>query len=179
MKHITLITGGARSGKSDYAITLSKGYSQKAFIATAEPFDDEMKLRINRHKRDRDPSYRLIEEPVELANTIRSLSQDTEIAVIDCLTVWVGNCLHRLEPGRNETFHSTQLINALKDAPCNLIIVTNEVGLGIIPDNDLSRNYRDILGSLNRQIAVLAQKVILMISGIPMVIKESEKNNFL
>jgi adenosylcobinamide kinase / adenosylcobinamide-phosphate guanylyltransferase len=172
MKHITLITGGARSGKSDYAQQITKPYGKKAFIATAEPFDDEMKQRIIRHKHDRDASFHLIEEPIELARAIRSLPREMEIAVIDCLTVWVGNCLYKQESGKRELFNNETLIEALKDAPYDLVIVTNEVGLGIIPDNELSRKYRDVIGMLNRNIADLAQKVILMISGIPVVIKD-------
>lgn len=171
MKHITLITGGARSGKSDYAQQLAKPCGKKAFIATAEPIDDEMKQRIIRHKHDRDASFYLIEEPIELARAIRSLPEEMEIAVIDCLTVWVGNCLYKQESEKNELFDGATLIEALKVAPCDLVIVTNEVGLGIIPDNELSRRYRDVIGMLNRNIADLAQKVILMVSGIPVVIK--------
>jgi adenosylcobinamide kinase / adenosylcobinamide-phosphate guanylyltransferase len=172
MNHITLITGGARSGKSDYALQIAKGFAQKAFIATAEPFDEEMKDRINRHKRDRDASFRLIEEPIELADAIRSLPGHIDIALIDCLTIWIGNCLHKQAMEKTEFVGSATLLEALKNAPCDLIIVTNEVGLGIIPDNGLSRKYRDIIGTLNRQIAAMAQKVIFMVSGIPMVIKE-------
>ena len=172
MKRITLITGGARSGKSDYAQQIAKIFAQKAFIATAEPFDDEMKERIDRHKRDRDASFRLIEEPIDLAGAIRSLPRGIEITVIDCLTVWVGNCLHKNALEKTEFVGSGNLMEALKDASCDFVIVTNEVGLGIVPDGELARKYRDIIGTLNRQIAALAKKVVFMVSGIPMVIKD-------
>jgi len=171
MKHITLITGGGRSGKSAYALKIAKKCKKKAFIATAQPFDDEMKERIALHKRDRDPSFFLIEEPYDLAGAIQSLPGEMEIAIIDCITVWVGNCLHKQESDQKEIPGLQKFIESLKNSPCDLLIVTNEVGMGIIPDNELSRKYRDIIGTINRRIADLAQQVILMVSGIPVVIK--------
>jgi adenosylcobinamide kinase/adenosylcobinamide-phosphate guanylyltransferase len=101
------------------------------------------------------------------------LPEGIDIAVIDCLTVWVGNCLHKQVSVKPAIAGTADLLEALKDAPCNFIIVTNEVGLGIVPDNELARNYRDTIGALNRQIAAMAQKVIFMVSGIPMVIKDN------
>jgi adenosylcobinamide kinase/adenosylcobinamide-phosphate guanylyltransferase len=175
MKLITLITGGGRSGKSSFALALARRYAKKAFIATAEPIDDEMRQRIAQHKRDRDPSFYTIEEPLKLAVALQSLPCEIEIAVIDCLSVWIGNCMHH--DGVKESSTIDEFIEQLKDPPCDLIIVTNEVGMGIIPDNEPSRRYRDILGSLNQQIAELAQQVILMVCGIPVYIKRKGKNH--
>jgi adenosylcobinamide kinase / adenosylcobinamide-phosphate guanylyltransferase len=171
MKNITLITGGARSGKSDFALRIAKKYTAKAFIATAQPFDDEMKERIKRHKQDRDASFLLVEEPIELPRAILSLPKGIEIAIIDCVTVWVGNCLHWQEMETKDFLNIDEFIEALKNASCNLVLVTNEVGMGIVPDNQLSRQYRDFIGMVNRRIAEAAQDVILMVSGIPVVIK--------
>jgi adenosylcobinamide kinase / adenosylcobinamide-phosphate guanylyltransferase len=171
MKHISLITGGARSGKSDYALSLAKKYQKKAFIATAQPFDDEMKARIVRHKINRDASFFLIEEPVELAKAFQLLPPETEMAIIDCITVWIGNCLYLQENDKKTELKLKDFVDRLKNPPCDLIIVTNEVGMGIVPDNALSRSYRDIIGRVNRQIADVAQQVILMVSGIPVVVK--------
>jgi adenosylcobinamide kinase / adenosylcobinamide-phosphate guanylyltransferase len=171
MKQIILVTGGARSGKSQYALAIASGYGKKSFIATAQPFDEEMKDRIGRHQRERDASYFLIEEPLDLASAIAALPEDTEIAIIDCVTVWIGNCLHHQKRDGKQIIGLSEFIDRLNDPPCDLIIVTNEVGMGIISDNELSREYRDIIGMVNRKIAAIAQQVILMVSGIPVIIK--------
>ena len=169
MPEVTLITGGGRSGKSSEALTIAAPYARKAFIATAMPFDDEMQKRIDNHKRERDGSFTTIEEPLDLAGALGSLSGRFDAAIIDCLPVWLGNCLHLCPnelPARIDA-----LTAAIESAPCDLIIVTNEVGMGIIPDNELSRHYRDMLGSLNQRIASLASRVILMVCGIPVSVK--------
>jgi adenosylcobinamide kinase / adenosylcobinamide-phosphate guanylyltransferase len=178
MKQITLITGGGRSGKSSFALALARHYAKKAFIATAEPIDDEMRKRIDQHKRDRGPSFYTIEEPLNLTAALQSLPCGIEIAVIDCVSVWIGNCMHHGEVKNDSTIKG--FIEQLKNPPCDLIIVTNEVGMGIIPDNEQSRRYRDILGSLNQQIAKVARQVIVMVCGIPVYVKKKKiiKNNF-
>jgi adenosylcobinamide kinase/adenosylcobinamide-phosphate guanylyltransferase len=170
MNKITLITGGARSGKSSHALALAKDYRKKAFIATASAFDDEMSKRIERHKKDRDDSFFLIEEPLDLSKAITNIPQSCEIAIIDCLTVWVGNLLINPDKQLPESAIAA-LFERLKNPPCNILIVTNEVGMGIIPDNEMARYYRDMLGSLNQKIASIAHQVVLMISGIPVLIK--------
>jgi adenosylcobinamide kinase / adenosylcobinamide-phosphate guanylyltransferase len=170
MKQIILVTGGGRSGKSSRALELAGRYDKKVFIATAMPFDNEMSERISRHKEERDPSYRTIEEPLDLAGAVASLQdEEADIAVIDCLSVWVGNCMHHQESIIDVIIGA--FLDSLETVPCDLIIVTNEVGMGIIPDNEMARRYRDILGSLNQHVARMAEKVVLMISGIPVEIK--------
>jgi adenosylcobinamide kinase / adenosylcobinamide-phosphate guanylyltransferase len=171
MNKITLITGGARSGKSSHALALAKDYRKKAFIATASAFDDEMSKRIERHRKDRDDSFFLIEEPLDLSKAIADIPQSSEIAIIDCLTVWVCNLLINPDSKRSPESPIAGLLERLKNPPCNILIVTNEVGMGIIPDNEISREYRDALGSLNQKIASIAHQVVLMISGIPVLIK--------
>jgi adenosylcobinamide kinase/adenosylcobinamide-phosphate guanylyltransferase len=173
MKQITLITGGGRSGKSTHALNILNGYNKKAFIATAIPFDDEMRERIAQHKRDRDASIFLIEEPLDLAGAVRRLHREIEITVIDCLTVWVGNLIHQQKIDKKGNTAINTFIELLNAPPCNLVIVTNEVGMGIIPDNEISRRFRDILGALNQQVASLAHQVILMVSGIPVSLKKT------
>ncbi len=170
---ITLILGGSRSGKSRQALLAADSYPRKAFIATALPIDEEMKVRIAAHKRERDASFVTIEEPYNLGEAIRSLPVDVDVAVVDCLTVWVGNLMYRhedqfLNSGEMDTF-----FDALKHPPCPLILVSNEVGLGIIPANAQSRRFRDAAGSLNQRVAALADEVIFMVSGIPLKIKPS------
>lgn len=172
MKQIILVTGGSRSGKSAYALKLARCYVKKVFIATAEPFDDEIRERIARHKRNRDSSFRTVEEPLDLAEALLSLPLEVDVAVIDCMAMWVGNLMHHY--AIKEIPSLKKIIKELKNPPCDLIIVTNEVGMGIIPDNEQARRYRDILGSLNQQIAKLARQVILMVSGIPVQLKNVE-----
>lgn len=171
MKVITLITGGSRSGKSRYALNLTGDKIRKAFIATAEPFDKEMRERIFRHQKDRDESFLTIEEPLDLSKALYSLPPDIEVAIIDCLTVWLGNLMHRSEKNSCVFPEVTSFLEALKDFPCDLIIIANEVGMGIIPSNKLARHFIDVAGELNQSVAHLADQVILMVSGFPITVK--------
>jgi adenosylcobinamide kinase/adenosylcobinamide-phosphate guanylyltransferase len=175
MKKIVLITGGGRSGKSRYALDLAKPYKQKAFIATAEAFDEEMKIRIAKHKKDRGPEFFTVEEPVDLAGTIRRLPESTDVAVVDCLTIWLCNLMCKIE-GEHETYDAIEaFLQLLHDPPCDVIMVTNEVGMGIIPMEKFTRRYRDLAGTLNQRIAAAANQVVLMVSGLPLVLKDETK----
>lgn len=178
MRSVTLLTGGSRSGKSRHALEIASKYNRKAFIATAEPMDDEMRTRIMRHREERGADFVTVEEPVDLAGAVHSIPPDVEVAVIDCLTVWLGNLMHRFGE-ENEGFAQVDdLLETLRNPPCDLIIVTNEVGMGIIPDNRLGRRYRDMAGNLNQRVAGTAGKVVLLVSGIPVVLKDGEQNGF-
>ena len=171
MKRITLVTGGSRSGKSKHALELAASYNNKAFIATAEATDDEMRARIERHRRERDPSFRTWEEPIDLVVALKSLPGNTEVAVVDCLTVWLGNLFYR-EKINNETCPEIEaFLGILQAPPCHLILVTNEVGMGVIPADTATRLFRDTAGSINQILAELAHEVIFSVSGIPMRIK--------
>lgn len=173
---MTLLTGGSRSGKSRYALEIASLYSRKAFIATAEPFDDEMRSRISHHREERGFDYVTIEEPIDLAGAIRSLPADTEVAVVDCLTVWIGNLMYRVGEDVESYPQIDDLLRILESPPCDLVLVTNEVGMGIIPDNAMSRRYRDLAGSLNQRVASAADRVIVTISGIPLTLKDGGKD---
>jgi adenosylcobinamide kinase/adenosylcobinamide-phosphate guanylyltransferase len=166
---ITLITGGIRSGKSRYALELaSQQAGPKCFIATAEALDEDMKLRIARHQQERGAEWTTREVPLYLNEALRQ-APPSQYLVIDCLTLWVSNLLHyQLDPEAE----TRKLEEALKAAEMPVVLVTNEVGLGIIPDNPLARRYADALGRVNQKIAKLAGRVILMVSGIPTEIKE-------
>jgi adenosylcobinamide kinase / adenosylcobinamide-phosphate guanylyltransferase len=173
---LTLISGGARSGKSRYALELSARSGRAAFIATAEPFDDEMRDRIQRHREEREGRYFTVEEPVDLAGALDRLPAGTEIAVVDCLTVWLGNLIHRRGDGAlsgdpEDFAEVAALLAALDRPPCPLILVTNEVGLGVIPGNALARTFIDLAGRLNQRVAARAQRVVFMISGLPLALK--------
>jgi len=173
MSRITLFTGGGRSGKSRQAMDRALGYSApRAFIATAEPLDEEMRERIARHRRERGGTFETIEEPVDLAGALRRVRPGTTVALVDCLTVWLGNVMHRRGEAAREYPEIAAFTAALRSAPCDVIVVTNEVGMGIIPtENALSRVFRDQAGWLNQAVAEIADEVVLVVSGIPVVIK--------
>ena len=171
MKRITVVTGGSRSGKSKHALELAAKYLNKGFVATAEASDDEMLARIQRHRRERDPSYLTIEEPVDLAAALGSLPDATDVVVVDCITVWLGNLFHR-ERIEEETCPEIEaFLDILESPPCDLILVTNELGMGIIPVDSGSRRFRDVAGTINQQLAWRAQEVIFTVSGVPVRIK--------
>ncbi len=172
MKKITFVIGGGRSGKSHHALSLAQGYQGRlALIATAEPFDDEMRVRIKKHREDRGDSFITIEDPFELGSALESLSADVEVVVIDCLTVWLGNLMHHREKKDDDYPEVAQFLDLLGEPPCHIIIVSNEVGMGIVPHNALARRFRDLAGWVNQQVAERADCVILMVSGIPIIVK--------
>lgn len=174
MNQITLITGGARSGKSRYAVETAMKSQKRVFVATAIAFDEGMRQRIAAHKTERAEKFNTIEEPCDLSNAIDKIPPNTDIVLIDCVTVWVGNLMHRHE-NNYSTFENFKEIDAfiekLKTRPYNIIIVTNEVGDGIVPENKMARDFRDIAGRLNQNIAAIADNVVLTVCGIPTAIK--------
>lgn len=171
MKRIVLVTGGSRSGKSKHALEVSVPYKNKAFIATAEPIDDDMRVRIELHRRERGTSFFTVEEPVDLATALMSLPDKMEVAVLDCITVWLGNLIYR-DRIRNGTCAEVEsFLDTLNAPPCHLILVTNEVGMGIIPGDAATRRFRDLAGKINQQLAQVAHEVILTVCGIPVRIK--------
>ena len=173
MSKITLITGGARSGKSSFALSLGlQNYSKRAFIATAVPFDQEMKERISRHREERGDQFRTIEEPIELPRVLAALSGGNEVVVVDCLTVWLGNLYHHFQREEEKVGVQVEAFLAHLDHPaCDLILVTNEVGWGIVPENPLARSFRDMAGYVNRRVAQKAAHTYLLCCGIPLTLK--------
>lgn len=174
MAEVTLITGGARSGKSAAALRLAKPYARRVFIATAEAFDEEMRQRITRHKAERGAGWETIESPLDLAGAIRSVDDGNAALVVDCLTVWLGNWMHR-DATTDETAAScNDLIAVLQQSSAGrIVVVTNEVGLGIVPEYPLGRHFRDAAGRLNQRVAAVADRVILMVCGQSLVIRDS------
>jgi len=173
LKKTTFVIGGCRSGKSRQALELAEKISgsKRIFIATCMPFDDEMKQRIERHKRERDKSWKTVEAPVELSAAINENSREGDVIIIDCLTLWINNLLMEIENPDviNKCIH--KLILAIKEAKCPIILISNEVGAGIVPENKLARKFRDIAGFTNQKVAECADSVIWMIAGIPVSIK--------
>jgi adenosylcobinamide kinase/adenosylcobinamide-phosphate guanylyltransferase len=161
---IVLIGGGSRSGKSRYALSLARQYGpRRGFLATAQALDDEMKQRIGRHRQERGPDFTTIEEPLDLAGVILAQQGALDVLVIDCLTLWLSNLLlSGLEPGFEE------FLQTAAESPLQCILVTNEVGCGIVPENDLARRFRDLAGTLNQQAAARATAVYWMIFGVPL-----------
>jgi adenosylcobinamide kinase/adenosylcobinamide-phosphate guanylyltransferase len=178
---LTLLTGGVRSGKSARALALARERSGGAgvlFVATAQAFDDEMRARIAAHKAERSPDWATLEEPIDLAEALADrLNADArcETVVLDCLTLWVSNLLLALpEDADAEAIVAARargVLEALEQANVSAIVVTNEVGLGVVPPTSLGRRYRDALGRVNQIFAAAAGEVILLVSGIDVVIK--------
>ena len=166
---VTLVLGGARSGKSRFAESLARDSGeQPVYVATAELMDDEMRRRIELHRARRGKAWRTIEAPIELAQAITRHSAPRSCLLVECLTVWLGNLVHH----RRDMAAATQaLLDSLVEASGPVVVVANEVGLGIVPDNALAREFRDRAGRLNQAVARTAESVYFVTAGIPMVIK--------
>jgi len=169
---LTLITGGCRSGKSAHAIALASAHpaSRKFFIATAEGLDDEMRQRIAHHRRARPADFHALEEPLRLGVALESLSASADVVVIDCITLWISNLLNKLND-EAMLAEADALANVLRRAPFSAIVVTDEVGWGIVPDNPEGRRFRDLLGWTNQKVARAADQVLLMAAGYPLRLK--------
>lgn len=166
LPQLTLVIGGARSGKSRLAERLAvKSGLARSYIATAEPWDDEMRARIAAHKADRGPDWHTIEAPRDLAAALSGLRG---VVVIDCLTLWLTNVM--LADG-DVASEMTSLITALALCPAKVIAVSNEVGWSIVPENALARRFRDEQGRLNQRVAEAAGLVTAVMAGLPMVLK--------
>jgi adenosylcobinamide kinase/adenosylcobinamide-phosphate guanylyltransferase len=173
MKTITYISGGSRSGKSRHALCLARQFTgRKAYIATAQALDAEMEERIRKHRRERSDQFLTLEEPLDLAAGLAGIPANTEVAVIDCLTLWLSNLMHFHGNGKEDFPEVGAFLQVLNCPPCSLIIVSNEVGMGIVPGNEMSRRFRDLAGRLNQQVAAKAQRAMVVISGIPLVLKD-------
>ncbi len=171
MAELIVVTGGARSGKSAEAMRLAQPFERRVFIATAEGFDDEMRERIERHRRERGDRWQTVEAPLDLAGAILAVAEPGAAVVVDCLTVWLGNLMHR-DPSTTEgSPPCLEMLAALRRArAARVILVTNEIGMGIVPEDSLSRHFRDVAGRLNQDVAAIADRLILMVCGRPLTI---------
>ena len=165
-----LITGGVKSGKSRFALKIAREIEkgEKIFIATARPIDEEMEDKIEKHEKERGSDFQTVEEPIHLGDTLKKINQST--VVIDCLTLWLSNLFFEVRESE-KLFEIESFIQALKEFGGNIIIVTNEVGWGIIPESETSRNYQAELGRLNQEVAEICDEVYVLISGIPSRVK--------
>lgn len=172
MSELILITGGVRSGKSNYAQHLAKSFKRKViYIATAEALDSDMKERIGQHKKSRDKSWVTIEEPISVLGAVRKLSADRRVMLLDCLTLFISNLILKGLSDKAVYSEVKSILKALKRKSEAVIIVTNEVGSGIVPDSKLGRRFRDLQGRVNQIVSGEADCVYLLISGIPVKIK--------
>ena len=174
-KQVVLILGGVRSGKSGYAQRLAELASRVTFVATAERRDDEEMLRkIERHRAERPSHWRTIEEPLNLAHIVKSAGADCDVLLIDCLTLFASNLLEA--HGEDLALAQPQiddLCAALQAASCTVILVSNEVGSGVVPAYALGRRFRDLVGEINQRIAAVADSVLFMVAGLPLALKGS------
>jgi len=167
----TLVLGGARSGKSRHALALAEDRgANRLFIATAEPFDGEMRERIEAHRRERGTGWRTLECPLHLHETLEAAPSPpgTDVVLIDCLTVWLGNLMHH---DRDVAVAADRLLDALERCPVPVVLVSNEVGSGLVPDTPLGRRFRDEQGRLNQRLAARCGRVDLVVAGLPLTIR--------
>jgi adenosylcobinamide kinase / adenosylcobinamide-phosphate guanylyltransferase len=170
---LVLITGGSRSGKSSYAINLAQSAvgGQAYFIATAEPSDDEMRTRIANHRRERPPVFQTIEEPLELCRTLEKLEARASVVVIDCLTLWISNLM---AAGRGDDAVLTEaenLARLLRASRYQALVVSDEVGSGLVPMDPVGRRFRDLLGWTNQTIGRASDLILMMVAGYPLRVK--------
>lgn len=191
MGKLTLLIGGARSGKSTYAVKLGMAHERVAYIATLQPGnDEEMLARIESHRRSRPGNWLIFEEPFMPEQAIRRASTETDFIILDCATLWLTNLILNQDrwkisgPSQNNCEDKilervAQLLKEVKSCAADVCIVTNEVGMGIVPDNKLARLFRDVAGRANQMLADAADEVLFMIAGIPLRVKphRSEKNS--
>ncbi|MBJ6724772.1 bifunctional adenosylcobinamide kinase/adenosylcobinamide-phosphate guanylyltransferase [Geomesophilobacter sediminis] len=175
MGKIVLVTGGARSGKSRFAERLAEGYSGTCgYLATAEAGDAEMAVRIARHQARRGAGWATIEEPLEVGRALSEHDGRYSVILMDCLTLWISNLLFRHPAGAAGVIPEVErLIAGFPRLTTPLIMVTNEVGMGIVPEHPLARSFRDLAGEANQLVAAAADQVYVTISGMPLKLKDS------
>ena len=173
-KLISLVLGGARSGKSGYAENLAESSGGKlVYLATAQARDEEMRRRIEHHQDNRSPLWELHEEPLRLARILERVSTDQTTVLVDCLTLWLSNLMHE-GPGISKDFFQEQriaLLETLPGLPGDIILVSNEVGQGIVPMGELNRQFIDAAGWLHQDIVAVSDRVVFLTAGLPMVLK--------
>ncbi len=175
---VTLVLGGVRSGKSRYALSLAAHAERVTFLATAERREDEeMHRKIERHRAERPQHWTTIEESLALASAIKS-ANSCDLLLIDCLTLFAGKLLEvHNEDSAAIDENINALCAALEHPPCAVVLVSNEVGSGVVPAHTLGRRYRDLLGEINQRVAAIASHVVLMVAGLPLALKGSLKTD--
>lgn len=168
MSHL-LVLGGARSGKSRYAQVRAEALSgELIYLATAQAFDQEMRERIALHRADRGARWSTVEEPLALAGAITAYSTPETVVLVDCLTLWASNLILAEQ---DTVAAAGGLMRSISIARGPVILVANEVGLGIVPDNALARGFRDVAGRINQDVAAAVEEVVMMFAGLPLLLK--------
>jgi len=171
---VIFVTGGAKSGKSSFVLSeTAKHEGKKAFIATAEALDEEMKNRIEKHKGERGEGWDTYEEPLRVTEVIKNIEGKYGAIVVDCLTLWLSNLMHA---NLDITSEIEKIIEVLRNSKLqttnsNLFLISNEVGAGIVPENKLAREFRDLAGTMNQKVAGVSDEVFMVVAGIPVKIK--------
>jgi adenosylcobinamide kinase / adenosylcobinamide-phosphate guanylyltransferase len=166
---VTLVLGGVRSGKSHYAQQLGERAERVVFVATAKAGDDdEMQRKVERHQSSRPQHWQTVEEPLRLAEAIARHGSSCDLMIIDCLTFFAANLL---DAEGDEQSEVEALCTALKAPPCSIVMVSNEVGSGVVPAYPSGRRFRDLLGEMNQSVAGVASNVLLLVAGLPLALK--------
>jgi adenosylcobinamide kinase / adenosylcobinamide-phosphate guanylyltransferase len=172
MGELTCILGGVKSGKSSYAVELGRQvFGKVAFLATAQALDQEMKQRIERHKQDRPGTWITWEEPLAIAKVVAANADQVNFIIIDCLTLWLTNLLGQGKTEPEIMVLVDEMLTTIASSQADVAIVSNELGLGIVPQAQLAREFRDISGRVNQKIAAVASSVIFMVAGLPLPLK--------
>ncbi|MEI6846008.1 MAG: bifunctional adenosylcobinamide kinase/adenosylcobinamide-phosphate guanylyltransferase [Candidatus Firestonebacteria bacterium] len=173
LSSLTFITGGARSGKSSFAEKLAvKAAKNRVYIATMQGLDKEMRERIQKHQEQRGENFKTVEEPLRLLEVLKSADEKNSVLLIDCLTLWVTNLMLKGGKEKDIIKIAAETADYAAHAKAKVIAVSNEVGMGLVPDNKLGRDFRDLQGRVNRIFAERAAKVYFMVAGIPLEVKK-------
>ena len=175
MTNLTFVLGGCRSGKSGFALATASAIAadRRIFIATSMPLDDEMKARVARHRAERGAEWTTVEAPLALAEAIAENAGNGGVILVDCLTLWISNMLLSTGAPAAVEARIPHLIRTLAQAACPVVLVSNEVGAGIVPENTLARQFRDLAGTANQAVAAAANRVVWVVAGIPVTLKMS------
>jgi adenosylcobinamide kinase/adenosylcobinamide-phosphate guanylyltransferase len=171
-KTVTLVLGGVRSGKSRWAQEFAGNAARVAYVATAQALDAEMQEKIRRHREQRPSHWQTWEEPLELARVVADHAAAFDVLLVDCLTIFVANLLEAAEADRSSMdLRIEGFLAVLRAAPASVVLVSNEVGSGVVPPYPAGRRFRDTLGELNQQVASIADNVVLLVAGLPLALK--------
>jgi adenosylcobinamide kinase/adenosylcobinamide-phosphate guanylyltransferase len=171
---LMLVIGGAKSGKSRFALdTCNRSLEKRIFLATARAEDQEMEERIRRHQAERGPEWVTVEEPLDLAARIRKLDNEDTLILLDCLTLWLSNLFMKYGDDQQRINKEIDdLVAQLSHVHGTVVAVANEVGAGIVPDNSLARRYRDTAGFTSQSLAAVARRVVQIVAGLPILLKD-------
>ncbi len=174
----TLVLGGCRSGKSGHALALARAMGpRRIFVATCVPRDDEMVERVERHRKERSDAWQTLEVPVDVAGVLEAHGAAADVILVDCLTLWLSNLLVETDDTAAIRRCIDDLAHAVRRTPCGVVLVSNEVGAGIVPENRLARHYRDLAGWTNQAVAAACDRVVWTVAGIPVTIKPPQRNS--